>query len=1024
MNKETKKIINDADRILHSLEDGFLRADRDGYIIMANKAIATMCKYESPEAMLGMHIKKLYAYPEEREKMIAEIKAKGKLKNYELELLCKDGSRFWSLNNIKTFFDEEGKLLGTEGVVRELSNIKETEKKLRAANQQLRVSEQQLRASNQQLQASEQQLRAANQQLQASELQIRAANQQLKATENELINKNHALKERLKEITCLYKISQIIEEDENIDKILKNIVDLIPPAWHYPDVTTARIYFRNCVYTSDKFQKTQWKQKADIIVNNQKQGSIEVYYLIKKPELEEGPFLKEERKLIDTISIIIGRAIENILANKKIKASNQQLQASEQQLRAANQQLQASEQQIRAANQQLAANEQQLRANQLKLQKQLETLSQGEKLAQLGYFERNWQTGKGLWSQGFYALLKENPEEVDCTHQQFTQYIYPADIERVESHIKNTLKNHEDMDIEFNLIQADGNVTYIHGIGRNYYDKNGKPLRTIGTFQDITKQKKNELKLRKSEAKFRSYIDHTPVGVFICNEKGKYLEVNKASTKITGYPEQELLQMSIPDLLQENEVEKGIQHFKQVQHQGYARGEIGFVTKDSRNRFWEVAAVKLSNTRFLGFVKDITRRLEKDKELKESELRFQRMLSLVPDMISIHDPDMNIVYSNWNGFGAVPEKKQILNTKCYKTYRGYDEICPDCVAKVVLATCKRFQTEKQFTDGRWVDVRAIPLLDEEGQVELFMEWVRDITERKQAEEKLENMKDALEKKVKEQTKELEDKVIKLKDNEKEMLTMIEELNQTTRKLEVANKNLQKANKDLESFSHSVSHDLRAPLRAINGFTSIILEDYAGRFDTEGKRYGELIKKNCLEMGQLIDDLLAFSRLGRKSLQFMGLNMKSILKSIFKKITTEKERANIDFTVKPLPNIEGDARMIKELWKNLISNSVKYTSKQKNPKISISSEPKDKEITYIIKDNGVGFDMKYADKLFKVFQRLHSDKDFKGTGVGLALAKRIVNRHNGKIWAESKKNEGAVFYITLPKKQKQLSDKED
>ncbi|MCF7883660.1 MAG: PAS domain S-box protein [Candidatus Cloacimonetes bacterium] len=201
MTKKEKMIVNDAERILRSLEDGFLRADKDGFIIMANEAIAELCGYSSPEDMIGLHMKKLYADPAARDQMVKKIKQKGKLINYELELLRKDGTRFWSLNNIKIFCDEKGNLLGTEGVIRNITTVKQTENELQAVNQQLAANEQQLRAANQQLQAANQQLsageeelRAANQQLSATEQQLRAANQQLEAANQQLTASEKDLK--------------------------------------------------------------------------------------------------------------------------------------------------------------------------------------------------------------------------------------------------------------------------------------------------------------------------------------------------------------------------------------------------------------------------------------------------------------------------------------------------------------------------------------------------------------------------------------------------------------------------------------------------------------------------------------------------------------------------------------------------------------------------------------------------------------------------------------------------------------
>jgi PAS domain S-box-containing protein len=219
-------------------------------------------------------------------------------------------------------------------------------------------------------------------------------------------------------------------------------------------------------------------------------------------------------------------------------------------------------------------------------------------------------------------------------------------------------------------------------------------------------------------------------------------------------------------------------------------------------------------------------------------------------------------------------------------------------------------------------------------------------------------------------------------------------------------------RELEAFSYSVSHDLRAPLRSVDGYTRVLQEDYADKFDDEGRRVIHVIMSNAKRMGQLIDDLLDFARVGRKDVVKTHLDMTAIVQSISSELTQREER-NIQVTVHPLTTVPVDLDMIRQVWVNLISNAIKYTGKTPDPKIEISSYEEGEEVCYRVKDNGVGFDMQYSGKLFGVFQRLHKMQDFTGTGVGLAIVKRIVGRHNGRVWAESQINNGATFYFTIP-----------
>ena len=226
--------------------------------------------------------------------------------------------------------------------------------------------------------------------------------------------------------------------------------------------------------------------------------------------------------------------------------------------------------------------------------------------------------------------------------------------------------------------------------------------------------------------------------------------------------------------------------------------------------------------------------------------------------------------------------------------------------------------------------------------------------------------------------------------------------------------LKRANKELESFSYSISHDLREPLRAINGFSRMLLKDLDGQDYAAIQRKIDVIQAKAKQMNQLIDNILTFSRLGRRALTMTLLDLEELAGGAWNELQAQPHERNVTINIGKLTNCQGDYNMIRQVLANLLSNALKFTKDRETATIEVGGYEMTDECVYYVKDNGVGFDMRFADKLFKIFQRLHSADEFEGTGVGLSFIKRIIERHGGRVWAEGKVNEGATFYFTLPK----------
>ncbi len=241
----------------------------------------------------------------------------------------------------------------------------------------------------------------------------------------------------------------------------------------------------------------------------------------------------------------------------------------------------------------------------------------------------------------------------------------------------------------------------------------------------------------------------------------------------------------------------------------------------------------------------------------------------------------------------------------------------------------------------------------------------------------------------------------------------------TQDLQESNEQLKTAVTEMETFNYSISHDLKTPLRAINGYSEMIMEDHSDSLDDEGKRLLQTIGSNIRQMGQLIEDILLFSRAGRKPLQKTEVDIAGMAKSIFEELTKQSPEMTIDFQVQEsLSHCHCDPPIIRQVLTNLISNAIKFSETRSNPRIEFGSRQSENETVYYIRDNGVGFNNKYGPKAFGLFQRLHSQQEFDGTGVGLAIVQRLIRYHGGHIWAEAAVDEGAAFYFTLERHAKE------
>ncbi len=539
----------------------------------------------------------------------------------------------------------------------------------------------------------------------------------------------------------------------------------------------------------------------------------------------------------------------------------------------------------------------------------------------------------------------------------------------------------------------------------------------------------NEMRARKAAArasdeiqKQKDLVDHaldTLDEVFIVFDlEGNLITWNKKGGEVTGYSYEELPSMKILDFLEPDDLRLVSEAIARAQEDGQpASVEVNLRTRDGTAIPYEFYGSILKGPTgdpigVTAIGRDISERRRAAEAIRQSEERLRIIAGNVPDIIWTTDMNLNFTY-------ASPSVKQQVGYTVEEalTLKLQDVLTPASFEFALQRYAGELETAGEtVSDPPTPVVVELELIRKDGTAfwtELSMGFLRlpddtpygilgisrDISERKRVEEERNQYRELLEEQVRDRTEELESANLKLM--------------YLNRRLEENLLTLSNLNRELDAFSYSVSHDLQAPLRAIEGFSNMLEETHSHQLDEEGLRLLGVVKQNTEHMGVLIDDLLTFSRTAGQELRKSEVDMQSLADDVMHELKPTFEGRQVEFNIGYLPPALCDASMMRQVLVNLLTNAIKFTRPRELARIEVGATDEDGKLVYHVKDNGVGFDQMYEEKLYRVFHRLHADDEFEGTGVGLALAQRIVLQHGGRLWAESTLGEGATFYFSIP-----------
>ncbi|KKM53085.1 hypothetical protein LCGC14_1554350 [marine sediment metagenome] len=852
--------------LVETSQDLIWRCDAEGRFTFLNQAWEKTHGYKIEE-MLGRRFTD-FQTPEVGQRAIQEFArhlAGGSVTGYETTHVSKSGDVVHLVFNAMPLYDSEGHIVGTQGTAHDITERKRAEEALG--------------------------------------------------------ERTHQLGERVKELNCLYGISKLVETPGiSLEQILQRTADLIPPSWQYPEVTCARITLDGQEFKTEDFRETPWKQASDIKADGEGIGRVEVRYLEERPESDEGPFLKEERSLINAIAEELGRITERKRAEEALRESERRYQ----------------------------------------------TLA---KVSPVGIFHTD-PDGDCLYVNERWCEITGLTVE-QALRDGWAQALHPDDRDRVSTEWYRAATRNEVFRSEYRFQRPDGRITWVYGQARVETDSSGTPTAYVGTITDITEGKRAEEALRESEEKYRSQFEHANDSIFIIDPSNRrFLDINENAAGRLGYTREELLQLKAEDIATPRAGARIPANIRELQRTGSIVFESEHLRKDGTMVPVEISSrvVEYGGRQvFQSFVRDITERKRAEDELR----KLSRAVEQSPGIAIITDPQGNIEYVNpkfTQVTGYAPEEVVGKTPRILKSGETEPEEYERLWETISSGREWRGELHNKKKNGElyWVSASISPIRDGEGTITHFVGVQEDFTERKRAEDTLKRYAAELE----------------------------------------------RSNTELEQFAYVASHDLQEPLRMVANYLQLLKRRYKDKLGPDADEFIFYAVDGARRMKALISDLLVYSRVGTRGKDYEPTDWVAVFDTATVNLQEAIQESGAKVSRGALPTVMADAPQLTQLFQNLVSNAIKFRSGEA-PNIHVSAVRKGDEWVFSVRDNGIGVDPQYHDRIFVIFQRLHTRTEYPGTGVGLAICKRIVERHGGRIWLESELGKGSTFYFTIP-----------